>query len=162
MNADANATTQPTLSERELQGGRTHWLRPRIIGYAAVLAIMGGVFSYTMFSRVPLELTAIHDRHQLFVTTDSGDIENIYTLQLVNMDREMHEFQLDISGIDGATIIGETLHTLNGGEIRAISLRVRVSPELLTSPSTALTFDVVATDTPTLHTSTESRFLKPL
>jgi polyferredoxin len=115
-----------------------------------------------MFSRVPLELTAIHDRNQLFVTTDSGDIENIYTLQLVNMDREMHEFQLDISGIDGATIIGETLHTVNGGEIRAIGLRVRVSPELLTSPNTALTFDVVATDKPSLQTSTESRFLKPL
>ena len=62
----------------------------------------------------------------------------------------------------GAIIIGETLHTLNGGEIRAISLRVRASPELLTSPNSVLTFDVVATDKPTLQTSTESRFLKPL
>ncbi len=149
-------------SERELLGGHTHWLRPRIIGYAAVLAIMVGVFSYTMFSRVPLELTAIHDRHQLFVTTDSGDIENIYTLQLVNMDREMHEFELSISGIEGATLIGETLHTLDGGEVRDITLRVRIPPTLLTSPNTELTFDVAATDTPTLHTSTESRFLQPL
>jgi polyferredoxin len=126
-------------SERELQGGRTHWLRPRIVGYVVVLAIMVGVFCYTMFTRVPLELTAIRDRNQLYVTTDTGAIDNIYTLQLVNMDREMHEFELGISGIEGATLIGETLHTVDGGEVRDITVRVRVPPELLTSPNTELT-----------------------
>jgi polyferredoxin len=127
-----------------------------------VLAIMVGVFCYTMFTRVPLELTAIRDRNQLFVTTDTGAIDNIYTLQLANMDRAMHEFEIGISGITGATLIGETLHTLDGGEVRDITLRVRIAPALLSSPNTGLNFDVVATDTPTLHTSTESRFLKPL
>jgi len=149
-------------SERELLGGHTHWLRFRIIGYAAVLAIMVGVFSYTMFTRVPLELTAIRDRNQLYVTTDTGSIDNIYTLQLVNMDREMHEFELGISGIEGATLIGETLHTVDGGEVRDITVRVRIPPALLSSPNTELAFDVVATDTPTLYTSAKSRFLKPL
>ena len=149
-------------SERQLLGERTHWLRPRIFGYVAVLAIMVGVFWYTMFSRVPLELTAIRDRNQLFVMTDTGAIDNIYTLQLANMDREMHEFEISISGMEGASIIGETLHTLNGGEIRAISLRVRILPELLSTPNSELTFNIGATDMPTLHTSTESRFMKPL
>lgn len=149
-------------SERELQGQHTHWLRPRIIGYVAVLAIMVGVFWYTVANRVPLELTAIHDRNQLFVTTDSGAIENIYTLQLLNMDREMHEFEIGISGINGATLIGETLHTLNGGEVRSISLRVQIPPSQLSLPATVLTFEAVATDKPELRTRTESRFMKPL
>ncbi len=149
-------------SERELQGGRTRWLRPRIIGYSVVLAIMVGVFSYAMVTRVPLELTAIRDRNQLFVTTDTGAIDNIYTLQLVNMDREMHEFKVGISGLDGATLIGDTVHTLNGGEVRSINLRVRMEPELLTVPSTKIIFDVEATDNPGLHILTESRFVKPL
>ena len=149
-------------SERELKGESTHWLRPRIIGYAAVLGVMIGVFWYTMVSRVPLDFTAIRDRNQLYVTTDTGAIDNIYTLQLVNMDREMHEFEIGISGIDGAGIIGETVHTLNGGEVRAISLRVRIDPALLTNPTTELTFEARATDTPALHISTESRFMKPL
>jgi cytochrome c oxidase accessory protein FixG len=149
-------------SERELQGESTHWLRPRIIGYALVLAVMVGVFSYTMLNRVPLELTAIRDRNQLFITTDSGAIDNIYTLQLVNMDREMHEFEIGISGIEGATLIGDTVHTLDGGEVRAISLRVRAEPALLTVPNTEIMFEVEATDTPALGISTESRFVKPL
>jgi cytochrome c oxidase accessory protein FixG len=149
-------------SERELQGERTHWLRPRIIGYSLVLTVMVGVFWYTMANRVPLELTAIRDRNQLFLTTDSGAIDNIYTLQLVNMDREMHEFEIRISGIESAALIGETLHTLDGGEIRSISLRVRVQPTLLAHPSTELTFEALATDMPALRIRTESRFVKPL
>jgi cytochrome c oxidase accessory protein FixG len=149
-------------SERELQGARTHWLRPRIIGYVAVLSVMVGVFWYTMLSRVPLELTAIRDRNHLFVTTDTGAIENIYTLQLVNMDREMHEFEISISGVEGASIVGETLHTLDGGEVRSITLRVHAQPEQLELPNSELRFTAVATDTPALQVSTESRFMKPL
>jgi cytochrome c oxidase accessory protein FixG len=149
-------------SERELEGNKTHWLRPRIIGYGAVLAVMVGVFWYTMLSRVPLEVTAIRDRNQLYVETDTNAIDNIYTLQLVNMDRQMHEFEIGISGIAGASLIGNTLHTLDGGEIRSISLRVRADPEQLTRASTDLVFEVTATDEPTLRATTESRFMKPL
>ena len=149
-------------SEHELDGGTTHWLRPRIIGYVVVLCLMVGVFSYNVFSRIPLELTVIRDRNQLFVTTDSGAIDNIYTLQLVNMDRAMHEFDITISGIEGAELIGETSHTVNGGEVRSITLRVRAEPEILDKPSTELDFNAVASDMPSLRATSESRFMKPL
>ena len=149
-------------SEHELDGGTTHWLRPRIIGYVLVLCLMTGVFWYNVISRIPLELTIIRDRNLLYVTTDSGAIDNIYTLQLVNMDPDMHEFKITISGIESAEIIGETSHTLNGGEVRSISLRVRAEPGELDKPSTELDFQVVAKDLPSLQATSESRFLKPL
>jgi len=149
-------------SEHELDGGTTHWLRPRIIGYVVVLCIMVGIFWWNMLSRIPLELTAIRDRNQLYVTTDTGAIDNIYTLQLVNMDPAMHEFDISISGIEGASIIGETSHTLNGGEVRSITLRVRMDPKLLSKPSTELDFQAVASDMPSLRATSESRFMKPL
>ena len=123
---------------------------------------MVGVFSYNMLSRIPLEMTIIRDRNQLYVTTDTGEIDNIYTLQLVNMDKNMHEFKISISGIAGAEIIGETLHTLDGGEVRSISLRVRAEPEDLQRPSTQLDFSAEATDMPSLRVTQESRFVKPL
>jgi cytochrome c oxidase accessory protein FixG len=149
-------------SEHQLEGGTTHWLRPRIIGYVVVLSLMVGVFWYNMLARIPLELTIIRDRNQLYVTTDSGAIDNIYTLQLVNMDENMHEFSISISGIEGATIIGESIHTLNGGEVRTINIRVRAQPETLKMPSSELDFSAVATDMPSLKVRSESRFMKPL
>ena len=149
-------------SEHALEGGTTRWLRPRIIGYALVLCLMIGVFWYNVFSRVPVELTAIRDRTQLYMTTETGAIENIYTLQLANMDNEMHTFNIGIEGIDSATIVGATSYTLDGGEVRSISLRVRVEPDALTRPSTELDFTASVPDKPSLQATAESRFMKPL
>jgi cytochrome c oxidase accessory protein FixG len=149
-------------SEHELAGGTTHWLRPRIIGYVVVLCVMLGVFSYNMFSRIPLELTIIRDRNQLYVTTDTGAVDNIYTLQLVNMDPNSHDFDITISGLDQGKIIGDTRYTLSGGEVRSISLRIRAMPEDLAKPSTEFDFVAQATDMESLQISHESRFVKPL
>tara|TARA_R110000823_G_scaffold130015_15_gene258021 strand:- start:13104 stop:14513 length:1410 start_codon:yes stop_codon:yes gene_type:complete len=149
-------------SERELEGGKTHWLRPRIIGYTLMLTLMIGVFSYNVYTRVPLELTAIRDRNALYLTTDTGAIENIYTLQLANMDQSMHEFELSLFGLPGASLVGETVHTVNAGELRTINIRVRVAPGSLEEASTGFWMTARATDTPDLQATTETRFLKPL
>lgn len=149
-------------SEHELAGGTTHWIRPRIIGYVVVLAIMVGVFSYNMFSRIPLELTIIRDRNQLYVTTDTGAVDNIYTLQLVNMDPQSHVFNISVTGLPQAQIIGNTEHRLDGGEVRSISLRLRAMPDSLDKPSTEFEFRAGASDDESLHISHESRFVKPL
>jgi polyferredoxin len=123
---------------------------------------MAGVFWYNIFTRIPVELTAIADRNELYLTTESGAIENIYTLQLVNMDNDIHTFEITISGIEGAALVGQTRYTLDGGEVRAISLRVRVEPTVLERASTKLNFNAVATDMPSLAATAESRFMKPL
>ncbi len=149
-------------SERELEGGKTHWLRPRILGYSIVLLLMLSLFSYTMISRVPVELSVIRDRSQLFVTTDSGAVENIYTLQLANQDETPHEFAISLEFTADAAIVGDTLHTLEAGEIRAINLRVRAEPEVLDKPSSVIYFAVESTDDPSLQARAESRFMKPL
>ena len=107
-------------------------------------------------------MTVIRDRSQLYVTTDSGAIENIYTLHLVNMDKESHQFEITISGVKNAIINGQTLYALSGGEVREISLRVSARPEVLNSPSSVLTFEAQATERPNLRALSESRFLKPL
>jgi polyferredoxin len=149
-------------SEHQLQGGKTKWLRPRMIGYVLVLCVMVGLFSYRVTTRVPLELTVIRDRNELYLTTMEGKIENIYTLSLVNMEQSMHEFEILISGIEGAEIIGETLYTLDGGEVRSISLRVSASPEQLPRPSSDIVFTARATDQESLEIHSESRFMRPL
>jgi cytochrome c oxidase accessory protein FixG len=149
-------------SENELDGGVTHWIRPRIVGYALVLCIMMGVFCYNVLTRIPLELTVIRDRTELFLTTDTGQVENIYTLHLVNMDLDMHEFEVTVSGIEGAAIIGEQLYTLDGGEVRSVTLRIRVDPTVMDKPNKQLDFSIIATDMPSLRAVSESRFMRPI
>ncbi len=149
-------------SERELEGGKTHWLRPRIIGYIVMLGLMVSVFTYNVATRVPLELTVIRDRNTLFVETADGGVENIYRLHIVNMDRKPHEFVLSIEGLDGATIQGETRYQLGASDDREVNLRIRADADALNSPSTELQFEIVAEDMPSLRAVSESRFMKPL
>ena len=94
--------------------------------------------------------------------TDEGAIENIYTLQLANMDNDPHQFNISISGIEGAAIVGERNYMLSGGEVRSITLRVRVEPAVLNKPSTELDFIAVSPDRPYLQATAESRFMRPL
>lgn len=148
-------------SEHQLEGGTTDWVRPRMIGYVVVLSLMLGVFSYTIFSRIPLEVSVSRDRNQLYVTSGQGDIDNIYTLNIANMDEQMHEFEVNVSGLDNVELIGERSYTLNGGEVREISLRLRMPPETLSKPSTPVEFEVYATDDDSIRATSESRFMMP-
>ena len=52
--------------------------------------------------------------------------------------------------------------TLDGGELRAVSVRVRLPPGQIELPSAPLWFTATATDEPGLAASTESRFMRPL
>lgn len=149
-------------SENALEGKPTHWARPRVIGYLTVLTLMVGVFGYNVVSRVPLEMTIIRDRNNLFVETQAGDIENMYRIQLVNMDTQPHDFDLTVNGIDEAEIIGDASYALDAGEVRSITLRVRAQPRHLDAPGTEITFEAISSDMPSLRISADSRFLRPL
>jgi len=149
-------------SERELEGEKTHWLRPRLFGYLAAILIMSAAFSWRIYSRVPLEVTVIRERTQLYVQNADGDIENIYTLQILNMDEEMHSYALRIEGLEDGRIIGTDEVTLDSGEVRSVPLRVAAPADNFTRPSTGFTFVVSSDDGSDLRAVAETRFLVPV
>lgn len=148
-------------SERALEGEHTHWLRPRIIGYTLVLLLMIGLFSWRILDRTPLELTVIRDRTELYVVTPEGDVENIFTLSVVNMDDALHEFEVSLEGLPNAVLVGETRHVLDAGEVRRINLRVREPTGNASTPATEVVFHIRSTDDRGLEVSSESRFMRP-
>lgn len=149
-------------SERELDGGRTHWLRPRLIGYIVALLVMVSAFSWRIYTRVPLELTVIRDRSQLYTEVAGDAIENVYTLQILNMAEAMHSYSLRLEGLPGASIIGDTEIRLRAGEVRSLPLRVRAPRTNFNKPSSAFEFVIESDDGAGLSDRAESRFLVPL
>lgn len=149
-------------SEHELEGGKTHWLRPRLFGYVIALLVMITAFSWRIYSRVPLELTVIRERTQLYTQNAAGEIENVYTLQIVNMDDEMHSYALSLEGLPGARIEGPVEVVLNAGEVRSLPLRVAAPPDRFDRPSTAFEFLIETDDGSELSERAESRFLVPM
>ncbi|MDX1519444.1 MAG: cytochrome c oxidase accessory protein CcoG, partial [Gammaproteobacteria bacterium] len=75
-------------------------IRPRIIIYASILAVLVSLFIGIVATRVPLALDVIRDRNQLYRETQ-GLIENVYTLKIINMDDVTHKYDLSVQGIEG-------------------------------------------------------------
>ena len=150
-------------TQNAIDGIQTKILRPRIVIYSALLALITIALIYAMAVRVPVELDIIRDRNALFRETNEGLIENIYTLKLINMDNKAHSYSLDISGIDGLKVIQRTkdIH-IPSGEVINLPLRIQVDPINLDKTGNDLTFELKAIDAPDISITETGRFIGPI
>lgn len=79
-------------------------IRPRTIWYMAILAVVGCIVLYGLFTRSVLELNVIHDRNPLFVTLSNGTIRNGYTVHILNKSHEDHTYHLTFQGLENAQL----------------------------------------------------------
>lgn len=148
-------------TEHQLEGNKTHLLRPRLIGYFAVLCAMFIAFGYTLYSRIPLEVDILRDRGQLFVETSAGKIENVYTLKLANKEQIDHQYRITILGLDGVHYIGEQIVTVKSGELLDLPVRLNIEPKYLDKANNTILFKVEALDNPSILVEEENRFIGP-
>ncbi len=148
-------------TEHALQGGKTKILRPRLIGYAMVLAIIFSAYSFAILNRVPLDVDVIRDRNVLYRETNDGLTENIYTLKINNMDSSEHRFAISVKGVTNFQFIGEKEVTIPAATLETYIVRLRADPGLLPQPNSEVVFLVESLDAVELSDDQESRFLAP-
>ena len=148
-------------TEHQLDGNKTHILRPRLIGYFAVLCAMFIAFSYTLFNRIPLEVDILRDRGQLYTETSSGKIENVYTLKLANKEQVDHQYRISILGLDGIEYLGDEVVTIKSGELLDMAVRLNIEQKYLPSSNNNILFKVEALDDPSIVVEEENRFIGP-
>ena len=118
-------------SEHQLAGGITKIIRPKLIGYAIVLALMSGLLMYDILSRVPLEVDIIRDRNSLDRETNEGLIENVYTLKILNKSQLSQTYSVAVMGLTDPTFIGDTSITVQGGGVYTLPISIAVAPDNL-------------------------------
>lgn len=151
-------TTERELNEKQA----THWLRPRLLGYSAILLVMFGVFVYSLAMRVPLTIEAIRDRNQLYRENSEGLIENVYTLKIMNKSQQDHTYHLSIEGDEHITLAPVADFKLAAGEIVAMPVTLQADPGYLDKPNYKVEFKIEAlNDANKVEAETESRFLAP-
>jgi len=79
-----------------MQGKPTRVLRPRVLIYASILALLIGAFLWSVTHRVPLLVDVLRDRNALFRALADGSIENVYTLKIMNKDHQPHRYRISI------------------------------------------------------------------
>ena len=148
-------------SEHQLQGGKTHLLRPRLIGYCAVLLLMIGALVLALVERPMVSLDVSKDRG-LFRENAQGQIENIYSLKIINKTQERQQYRLELLDAPGFELHGKTELSLAPGEIVDLPLSVALLDEQPKSSSQELSFKVVDSDQPQVYSVAKSRFVAPL
>ena len=148
-------------TENAMTGRPGRLLRPRILVYLALLAILSGLFLFTVSQRQLVELDVIRDRNQLYRET-AGLIENIYTLKLINKDDLDHRFTLGVAGIEGLRLLLDKEAILvEAGTVADLPVRVRVGEDNLAGRGTPFYFILTATTGEALSVREKASFLGP-
>lgn len=150
-------------TENNLEGKKTHIMRPRLFGYAAVLLTMMGALTYTIATRTPFQLDIERDRGQLYQLTANDTVRNSYTLKMINMSQEPHIYVLKMEGLEHYKMDGLTEYTLRVNELKEVIVDLEIDPEKAKLPSskTDIEFVVYDKDTGEEIAREESRFIAP-
>ncbi len=148
-------------SEHQLQGGKTHLLRPRLIGYSAVLLVMIAALVVALIERPMVSLDVTKDRG-MFRENSQGLIENIYSLKVINKTQQRQDYRLELVDAEGFQLQGKTRLSLAPGEISDVPVSVALLADKPASSSQTLRFKVVDMDEPWIYSAADSRFVAPL
>jgi cytochrome c oxidase accessory protein FixG len=125
-------------TEHELQHGKTHWLRPRSIGYAAVMLVMMGAFSLALINRAPFEVDVLRERGELYQVTANGTISNQYRLRVLNKAQNDLTFQLAIAADMPLSISVDSQLRVEPGELLDLPLTLSAPRESVAGVSTTV------------------------
>ena len=147
-------------TEHRLSGKNTKVMRPKLLGYGAVLLIMIGLFFAQVAAVDPAGLSVLRDRNQLFRMNSSGEVENTYTLKIINKTQQSQEYKLDVLGLTDVSWYGKRTVNVAPGEVYNLPMSLSVNPDNLRSPVTTIQF--ILSDSEDFTIEVESRFIKKL
>ncbi|MGR5178647.1 cytochrome c oxidase accessory protein CcoG [Vibrio parahaemolyticus] len=147
-------------TEHRLSGKHTKVMRPKLLGYGAVLLVMIALFFVQVSAVDPAGLSVLRDRNQLFRVNSDGLVENTYTLKIINKTQTEQKYSLSVSGLEGATWYGRQTIIVEPGEVFNLPMSLGADPQQLSSPVSTIQF--ILRDSNDFSLQVESRFIKKL
>lgn len=147
-------------TENRLEGKPWTWKRPKLIGYGLASVVMVTAFTYTLMTRVPLEIDVMRGRGQLFQEVPGGRVQNTYMVKILNMDTSDHTYDLSISGLPSPELVPDEPIEVEAGEIGQVSVSVSINPDHLEAANVSIVFAAQSLDD-SLQATARSRFIGP-
>ncbi len=126
--------------------------RPRVLLYAAMLGLVGGIMVLSLSTRATIDLSVLRDRNPTFVRLSGGSVRNAYTIKVMNRSNERREFQiaLDGQGQFAVKIIGMEIaqfpakFMVDADRLRTLRVLLTLPRGSLVADSLPVTFRVTA------------------
>ncbi|WP_440877542.1 cytochrome c oxidase accessory protein CcoG [Thalassotalea sp. PLHSN55] len=127
-------------TEHELSGKKVHFIRSKLVGYAVVLVVMVTLLVLDIVNRVPMSLEIIRDRTELAQENLNGEIENVYTLKILNKSQKENVYRLSVRGIENTKWNGEQEVTVEAASVYTLPMSLTVDPYDLSGYMTDIYF----------------------
>ncbi len=147
-------------TEHRLAGQATPLLRPRLLGYGAVLLGMLALLA-SAFALRPLVALDVSKDRTLYREDAQGRIENVYSLKVINKSQHAQEYLLSATGLSGLALTGETRLSVPAGAMRSLAVGLSMAPEQLPAGSHEVVFSLRDADDDSVCVDTPSRFTGP-
>jgi len=133
----------------------------RLIGYTVVLTALVGLLSFMLISRADVETTVLRVPGQLFQTTESGGISNLYNIQVINKTFETKELKIAIIEPEAGIIsrVGDAALTVPANGMLEGVYFVELPSNLVTKTKTQIKLGVYSGDE--LLETVKTNFLGP-
>jgi cytochrome c oxidase accessory protein FixG len=83
----------------------SHLVRPRVLIYSAILAVMIAIFVGGLATRQTMKLDVIRDRRVLAREIPGGMLENVYQVQLMNASETPRRVSFDVKGLPDVRVL---------------------------------------------------------
>ena len=148
-------------TENAVAGGPLRVVRPRTVVYAILLSVVVALTAVSLANRTPLRFDVIRDRNSLYRVVGENEIENVYSLRIMNMDNRAHRLTIEVLEPAGLTVETEPASVeVAAGAVEAVATRIRASAGAL-SGSTAIRLKVGSLDESGLAVEEPARFIAP-
>jgi cytochrome c oxidase accessory protein FixG len=134
-----------------------HLIRPRILVYSAILAVITIAAAYSIAVRLPLRVDVIRDRGVFGREVEGGLIENVYTLRIMNTDEHPHRYRISVSGLNGITLAGASDVQVGPASTHSLVVSTRVPPEAGPKGSLPIRFDIEAEENQSIRLTEKAR-----
>jgi len=128
-----------------IEKGEPFRFTPRMKLYAVVLTGLVALFLTLVFTRAAVEAMFLRAPGSLFMQTAEGNIENLYTLKLVN--KTMHDLPVELKLEGGAgqlDVMGDKNLIVPAGKLLETSVLIQFPPAALAGATTKLRVGVYA------------------
>jgi cytochrome c oxidase accessory protein FixG len=142
-------------------GALRYVLRPRVLGCLVVLWAIIGAAAWMLAHRESLRVDVIRDLAMPAQELAGDPVENVYTLQFVNMAEASRRVAVAVSGLDGITIEGAREFVLSPATDNRYSVHVLVPAKATGRGPHKIQFEVRPDDTEGMPLEEKTIFIVP-
>ncbi|WP_285411371.1 cytochrome c oxidase accessory protein CcoG [Variovorax sp. efr-133-TYG-130] len=117
-------------------------LRPRVLVYAAILALLVTGLLASLVTRTPLKVDVVRDRASLARIVEGGRLENVYRLQIMNATEQPQRYRIAAHGIEGLSVSPDEAVAVEPAQSRWVAVRLQVPYGAAPAGSHTVHFDI--------------------